>query len=489
MRQPIPIIADLPVDEPGLGFDAYAKALADTIQGGEPAQFTVGIYGSWGTGKSSLLRAVDRELRQSPGEVVPIGFDAWRYEREPYIVVPLLHRIANSLGDSFGSKVSEQIRKALRAVMKSLKFNLGVIEVDASSLTEGSSEDLVSLDEAFAKPFDELRNIGDLLGEKRRIAVLIDDLDRCSPEKVVGLLESINLVMDIPGFVFVLALDYDVLVNAIEIRYPHLERDKGLGHAFIEKMVQVPFRVPPLDITENMLGALIPQIEGFEGLPEGFESIAADVSSVGLEANPRRIKRFVNAFLLLTRITADRDINVDPRLAAAIIGLQLRWPDEHQELADRMSYEEDLPFAEWRGADDAALKRYCSRFFEPPPDVATLRVLVSLTQTVAGPSSGIVLSEGRPASEERELSRQTMIKELESRGFQVAPNSRELFRSSAHPKLGVRLTKHAIRIERRRGDGSWELVNPRTLYLTRHVDDALKILDSKLAVTRPTSAR
>jgi hypothetical protein len=62
VAQPISIIADSPTDSPGLGFPDYVEALADAVRGGEPPQFTIGLYGAWGSGKSSLLKAIAKTL-------------------------------------------------------------------------------------------------------------------------------------------------------------------------------------------------------------------------------------------------------------------------------------------------------------------------------------------------------------------------------------------------------------------------------------------
>jgi predicted KAP-like P-loop ATPase len=108
------------------------------------------------------------------------------------------------------------------------------------------------LDDIFSRPFSELRKIPEAL-QGERIAVLIDDLDRCSAGHVVELLEAINLIMDVHGFIFVLALDYDVIVSAVQERYPYAS-----GHAFIQKIVQLPFRVPPLEVNTQDFPDLIP---------------------------------------------------------------------------------------------------------------------------------------------------------------------------------------------------------------------------------------
>jgi KAP family P-loop domain len=163
MAQPIPIIADVPRADPGLGFAEYAEALADAIRGGQPAQFTIGIYGEWGSGKSSLLNAVAKNLSQKT-DVVPVLFDAWRYERTGHIVVPLLHRIYRTTAVLGNTKVSGYLRQALMSVVYSLKFNLGVVELDMERLQKpGEGAELIPLDHAFDRPFADMSNLSNAL--------------------------------------------------------------------------------------------------------------------------------------------------------------------------------------------------------------------------------------------------------------------------------------------------------------------------------------
>jgi chromosomal replication initiation ATPase DnaA len=90
MTEPIQIIADIPTRSPGLGFEEYVEALTDAIRGGDPPQFTIGLYGPWGSGKSSLLSAIHARLEKYHPEVVPVVFEAWRYDQSQHLVVPLL---------------------------------------------------------------------------------------------------------------------------------------------------------------------------------------------------------------------------------------------------------------------------------------------------------------------------------------------------------------------------------------------------------------
>ena len=314
------IIADTPSDDPRLGFEAYAEALAAAIRGGEPAQFTIGIYGAWGSGKSSLLNAIDRRFR-GDDNVISVKFDAWRYERAEHISVPLLHAVHQALSERDEPELLSRVGRALGSLVRGLKLNFGVasLDLDRVAVDLVDAENMSALDAAFVKPYADMKLISEALGD-RRIAILVDDLDRCSPAKVVGVLEAINLVMDVPGFVFVLALDYEVLVKAVATRYPHAS-----GHVFIEKMIQVPFRVPRLNLSrEDFLLDLIPNWESRQdSLPQTFGEIAFDVCTLGLNANPRQIKRFINSVYVLSAVADSTAIDVDLKLLAGVVGLQL----------------------------------------------------------------------------------------------------------------------------------------------------------------------
>lgn len=85
-----------------------------------------------------------------------------------------------------------------------------------------------------------------------RIVVLVDDLDRCTPETIVNVIETIHTLTDLERFVFVLALDYEYLASAIRNRYPTSDE-----HQFIENIVQVPFQIPPVEFTSESVAEVI----------------------------------------------------------------------------------------------------------------------------------------------------------------------------------------------------------------------------------------
>lgn len=454
---PLPIVADVPTDTPALGFPVYARALADAIRGGEPAQFTVGLYGPWGSGKSSLLRSIERCLAEHRDEVITIEFDAWRYERTDHIVVPLVHRLKQGIAASGGEELVTAAKTALSALIFSLKFNLGVLELDTSKVAGQlpDSDDAI-LDAAFSRPFEWFRKISERLSG-RRIVVLIDDLDRCSPENVVRVLESINLVMDVPGFVFVLALDYDVLVSAIRTRYPHVE-----GDVFIQKLIQLPFRVPRLDLTDDaFLKRLIPEITRLSGeLPRETQFLIRSVATLGLNANPRQIKRLVNSYLLLRRIMDEKQLMVDTNLLIPLLGLQLAWPAYYGDLHDAVVLGDPKPLSRLQeNEDDPALSRYAEGVLAGDWTAEALRQILQLTEVFGEAEWG----QSQSTKEERRQERFAQLtKGLLELGYERSSRSDRLFYHPARPNRRVAFGKTNARLEQRRTSGSgrdWVLVD------------------------------
>lgn len=391
MTEPIPIVPDTPTSNPRLGFTDYVSALSDAVRGVTPPQLTIGIYGPWGSGKTSLLRAIAASLEQVE-HVIPVLFDAWRYEGQGPIIVPLLYRILTSLGPHEEMRLRDQIKKTIRALIASSKIVMPGFEIEPSKVMQAAPNDeLAALDIAFARPYEELSQLSSKLGTKR-LCVLIDDLDRCSPQHLVASLEAINLILDIPGIVFVVALDYEVLVEAISSRYPHVS-----GHVFIEKLIQLPFRVPPQELQgHSYIEALIPR-ETLAYLPTGFEVYAHDIIVLALGSNTRRIKRFVNSFLLVLRIAERRRQLADDELLAAIVGLQLGWPVEHSALARAFQEGDEVTIIS-QESEDPHLARYKERFFKNV-EIKQFEEIFRLTQAVQTPLHDITWKTAARASD------------------------------------------------------------------------------------------
>jgi hypothetical protein len=465
--QALPVIADLPSPAPGLGFPEYVGALADAVRGGEPAQFTIGLYGAWGTGKSSLLNSLREQLTDGD-DVIPVWFDAWRYEGSETIVVPLLHAIYRTVEQAGNAPAAATVKRALEALVFSLSFKVMGFGVNAKAFKENWDAQLTPLDEAFARPFAELRSIPESLG-RQRLAVLIDDLDRCSPEKVVSVLEAINLIMDVPGFVFVLALDYDVLVNAITVRYPHVS-----GHDFIQKIIQIPFRVPPLISDQpSFVRELVPQWDAVESvLGPAAADLVNPIAGLALDSNPRQVKRFINSLLVISRILTSRGIEPDLEPVAAIIGLQLAWPDAAQDFQEALLAGDETPQAVLQRDDDQALGAYVARFFDDVSP-ARLRETIRLTAIVATEDLEPQRAAETPAGD-REAELERFLQAIWERGFRQSRRSPRLYYHPDMPDVRFAVAKHVVRFEKREHD-EWSLWE--SYLMTRELHLALRVIE------------
>ncbi len=177
------------------------------------------------------------------------------------------------------------------------------------------------------------------LGEEGRLVVFVDDLDRCLPEKAVEVLEAIKLFLDVPGTVFALGMDREAIRRGIETHYGAMLKTDGdgdeipiNGDVYLQKMIQIPFNLPPLDISGRE--KFIETLE--ETLPEDFrlEDVTRSVFARGLFPNPRQVKRALNVFYLLKQVAAEQEkhalipagVLAWPLLAKTVL-IQSQWPE------------------------------------------------------------------------------------------------------------------------------------------------------------------
>jgi hypothetical protein len=181
---------------------------------------------------------------------------------------------------------------------------------------------------------------GDFVGgprPDRRIVVFVDDLDRCLPESALQVLESMKLFFDLPGFVFVVGLDQDVVEYVIDAKYarPTTEGDKGAGSRitgaeYIKKIFQLPYRLAPvaIDQLEEFLTAAYQEAElSLEQRTELSERVAPHLRWVVGDAsvNPREIKRYINAYTLLVEVDVGNALNPGAVLALQTIAFRSDW--------------------------------------------------------------------------------------------------------------------------------------------------------------------
>lgn len=203
---PARMLLDAPASDPSLDFAPTAAGLAQIIERSEP-RFAIGIFGGWGSGKTTLMEAIDARL--DPETTVTVRFNAWRFEREPHILVPLLDAIREGLAGwaadhakepaqaERARKLARRIGRVVRALVTGLSAEVGISEVVKVKYDVGKAVDALSepAEEPEAEQPQSLYFAGFLELERAfkafaedgatRVVVFVDDLDRCAPD-VIG---------------------------------------------------------------------------------------------------------------------------------------------------------------------------------------------------------------------------------------------------------------------------------------------------------------
>ena len=320
--EPLALINDEPVagvSEDLLSLDAFANTVA-AVALGTTGPFTIGVFGNWGCGKTSLLRiAQDMVQREKKENITAVWFNAWQYEKEEHPIVPLTATIIRALEEKraagIGDKLKDQadgLIRALRAVAYGFsaktKLNIpGVAEIEA----DFAPKDMIERNQALRKQtvdllldqslyYNAFQLLAGLHGkeakpkERPKIVVFIDDLDRCLPDNALHLLESIKLVLAQPGFIFVLAVDQRIVESYLDL----LCKDEyGQGHSYLDKIIQLPFNVPPHDSRfESFITRMLERDE-LKDLAADFKPFT-NMLGRACNFNPREVVRFFNRMLI-----------------------------------------------------------------------------------------------------------------------------------------------------------------------------------------------
>ena len=244
---------------------------------------TVGVYGHWGSGKSSLLKMAQKSVEDEVDGVLCINFNGWLFEgyddAKSALMDTLLDAIAketqsNEDVKSTLSKLSKRVnwmRVALAGGKLASSVVLGGIGLGVASGVEALARELASrlgdvdpatVKELLQQQYDEEAVLGirefhndfsELLETAKisTLVVFIDDLDRCNPETIIETLEAIKLFLFAPQTVFIIGADERLVEYAVTQRFPRLpQRDFKIGRDYLEKLIQFPVRIPPVGQAE-----------------------------------------------------------------------------------------------------------------------------------------------------------------------------------------------------------------------------------------------
>ncbi len=235
---------------------SFANQLAQTIMSyDQDSSFTIGLYGEWGSGKTSVINMLEESLNllsaKEEDKPVVLRFNPWLFSDQTQLITQFFKQLSAKFSSSNASKV-KIIGEAMETFGGALAFTtlippIGAIGTIVSALTKDFGKGLRKYADGKNTNIQKLKNdVVDLLKRaKAKTIIIIDDIDRLSNEEIRSVFQLIKSIADFPNTIYVLAFDFEIVSNAL----------KGIqecdGAKYLEKIVQVPFHLP--NITEQQL--------------------------------------------------------------------------------------------------------------------------------------------------------------------------------------------------------------------------------------------
>ncbi len=358
------VLSDDYADTDSLGHSEYCDGLVEVIRSVDSeGSFTIGIYGQWGMGKTSILRqiqgALDGQENEDDKKIFTVWFNPWQFVAEEHLIIPFFHTLISHLENvnrqSTLEKVKDKVGKFLSKIahiptallygmegefkiplLLKAKFVASKTMDDQSKaedeINKMSSQKMETEFQDAAKKYESTYyRLIQILREAAleldfKIVIFIDDLDRCLPEKAVQLLEGLKVLLDLPNFVFVIGVAQEVIERGIRVRYRELYKadEKGdipnIEEQYLDKIIQFPISLPsaePGKLKENLLEKYLNEL--------GPLAQFADLIYDSLGSNPRTLKRFINAisfslYLARQRLGDDSDFHPELLIKVCLIG-------------------------------------------------------------------------------------------------------------------------------------------------------------------------
>lgn len=369
-----------------LGYRFHAKLLKDIVLDEKMLPTSIGIFGNWGYGKSSLMLLMQKEVEHEIAKqkdagknwrVLQVRFNGWQYENYESTKCSLIQVLLDSVESylfadkGFFDKLDGLLRRINLLKVGVLLFKKYAWNQIPSIIRDNlpSSEELkacIDVDniDKFKAEFENdrtslfvtsFRNLFESIikdAQFKSIIVYIDDLDRCSGERMIECIEAIKLFLNVDHTAFVLGADERMVELAIKDHYPIQDKDKSVIYSpfsdYLEKLIQIPYRLPKLSFSEQATYVMFLLLKSkypnyFDGVlakyyefkdkepfrPYNYAQLKQNLKGQKipdveklleivpmmnrfLNGTPRQLKRFLNTFdlrLRMVKVAGMREIN------------------------------------------------------------------------------------------------------------------------------------------------------------------------------------
>ena len=387
---------------------------------------TIGIFGDWGSGKTSLMKMLEASFADKEEEgILCVLFNGWLFEgyedTKTALLDTILSEVEKRKSESFSDKAKALFR-SLRKRVNLMRLSLtavkyataygaagwqGVGAISMSDLPQAikqvaevaktsdvnkllayindnppkDEEDTTSLRE-FHRDFAELLKETDI----ETLVVFIDDLDRCTPDTIIGTLEAIKLFLFAPQTAFVIGADEDLVRYAVRRRFPEIQSDKtDVGRDYLEKLIQFPIRIPPLsqveleayihllfvelaklapekleEVRQAVIGRIPEHLYDIAFARRAIDDVLVDIGddlrsnlalvrqispllTRGLSGNPRQTKRFLNSLMMRQTMAEARSVKLNSQILAKLMLLEYIKLPIFLDLAELQATQEGKP--------------------------------------------------------------------------------------------------------------------------------------------------
>lgn len=300
-------------EQDALSRKEFAKQLIDPIIKSN-GKLTIGIYGPWGSGKSSFFTMMNDYI---PKEQLKMNFTPWYFgENTDGIILEFLEHFAEQINKSnyYDTKLEKELA-AYANFFKSIQLRPTGATISLGDLFKGFLPEESDI-KAVKKVIDNM-----LIKSDRKIVVFIDDLDRLDREEIITVFKLIRLVCDFPNVVYVLALDEEIVSLALgQVYWKQITEEQALlkGREYLEKFIQIPIYLPKVD--EVKFKKFL--IDGLKGILQKhnikthfFEDIDSKYPVIDITTfrTIRNIKRYLNLVQIFVPILK-KEVFVDDLL-------------------------------------------------------------------------------------------------------------------------------------------------------------------------------
>ena len=287
-------------NEDRLARDSFVENLASAIKNWKKNEksLSIGLYGEWGSGKSSVLNLISQELKDKE-DIIIFNFNPWIFSDTKDLIdiffIELTKTISKNSKDKIGSggfigailrltktisknskdKKLEKFYKNIRSYSKYLK---PLSKLDPTGISEMSFDILAkekSLEEIKEDIEEDLKSLG------KKILIIIDDIDRLDKKEIKEIFKMVKVLGDFKSTIYLLSMDKEPVIKALE------EVQNLDGAKYLEKIINAPLEMP--NISKESLNQILKEELG--KIPEDEEIQAMSIQCF---KNIRDIKRYIN---------------------------------------------------------------------------------------------------------------------------------------------------------------------------------------------------